>query len=82
MKTVPTKCGIYDSHYTLIRHRDGRVSVKAPYVKWYKGVGSLAFRIVPIFAHSGILLDIFNGAEPSLSVHEIVSVNFYGVNFY
>ena len=33
-KQIACKCGIFDTAYTLICHRDGSVSIKAPFIKW------------------------------------------------
>lgn len=47
-KTIDIKCGIYDTEYTLTEHRDGSISVKAPYIKWVNNTGNLAFQTVNI----------------------------------
>lgn len=46
MKNIAVKCGIYDTAYTLTAHRDGTVTVKAPYIKWLNNTGNLAFQRV------------------------------------
>lgn len=35
--------GIFYSCYTLIKHRNGTVTVKVPYIKWINNNGNLAF---------------------------------------
>jgi hypothetical protein len=42
-KTINIQCGIYDTVYRLIQHRDGDISVKSPTIKWVGNTGSLAF---------------------------------------
>ncbi len=44
-RQISVTCGIYGTSYKLTIHRDGTVSVKAPYVKWVNDSdsGSLAF---------------------------------------
>lgn len=42
-KTINARCGIYNTEYTLTRHRDGTGTIRAPYIKWVGGNGSLAF---------------------------------------
>jgi hypothetical protein len=46
MKTIDIKCGIYDTEYTLKSHRNGSITVHAPYIKWVNNTGNLAFRNV------------------------------------
>lgn len=55
MKTIDTTCGIYDTEYTLIAHRNGSITVKAPYIKWVNNTGNLAFH--KAFFPSGPLAD-------------------------
>ena len=40
--------GIYSTAYTLISHRDGSVSVRAPYIDWRNNNGNLAHSIVHV----------------------------------
>jgi hypothetical protein len=47
-KTLDTKCGIYNTEYTLTRHRDGSCTVKAPYIQWRDNSGVLAFKKIHI----------------------------------
>lgn len=48
-KVIDVTCGVYQTEYRLIAHRDGSFSVKSPYVKWVGNNGSLAFNtaVVP-----------------------------------
>jgi hypothetical protein len=46
MKTIYINCGIYDTEYTLTAHRDGSITVKAPYINWANNTGTLAFQKV------------------------------------
>ncbi len=48
IETVDTICGIYNTEYTLTRHRDGSCTVRAPYIKWRDQSGSLGFRKITI----------------------------------
>jgi len=41
-KTIDVQCGIYSTYYCLIEHRDGSISVDAPYVSWKRDTGTLA----------------------------------------
>lgn len=45
-KKIYVKVGIYDAQYELREHKDGRVTVKVPYVKWVGNNGSLSHEIV------------------------------------
>lgn len=47
-KTIPVKCAIFDTHYTITRHRDGTGTVRAPYIKWRNNTGYLDFYIYHI----------------------------------
>lgn len=48
-KVIDITCGVYQTEYRLIAHRDGSFSVKSPYVKWVGNTGHLAFNttVVP-----------------------------------
>ena len=41
--TIDVTCGIYNTQYSIIRHRDGSVTVKAPYIDWRDNTGCLMF---------------------------------------
>lgn len=43
MKTLSVKCGIYDTQYRLITHRDGTITVKYPEIIWSNNTGVLKF---------------------------------------
>lgn len=44
LKTIDVTVGIYDTEATITRHRNGKVTIKAPFVKWDQlGTGTLAF---------------------------------------
>jgi hypothetical protein len=75
MKTIETKCGIYDTEYTLIKHRDGSISIKTPYVKWVNNSGSLAFKNVKITRFIGQALANFSGSLTDMTMSEIVYEN-------
>jgi hypothetical protein len=47
-KTLNTACGIYNTEYTLTKHRNGGCTVKAPYINWQEGSGVLAFKNISI----------------------------------
>lgn len=42
-KTITCTVGIYDTAYELTEHRDGSVTVRAPYVHWRNNSGILSF---------------------------------------
>lgn len=42
-KTIEIECGIYNTHYRLVEHRDGTITVIVPYIKWKNNSGSLDF---------------------------------------
>lgn len=43
--TIDCKCGIYDTAYKIrVVHKDGTITVSAPYIKWVRGTGILSFR--------------------------------------
>lgn len=48
MRTLDVTCGIYDTEYKLTAHKDGSLTIKAPYIKWANNNGNLAFRTVKI----------------------------------
>ena len=51
MKNIYVTCGIYNTKYTLTEHRDGSVSIKAPYIRWdSNNTGILSFRTSKIKA--------------------------------
>ena len=55
-KTLDTTCGIYNTEYTLTKHRDGTRTVRAPYIKWEGNSGCLAHRNVKASAeHAGFI---------------------------
>jgi hypothetical protein len=42
-KWIDCTCGIYNTEYQLMEHRDGSVSVKVPTIKWQNNSGNLGF---------------------------------------
>jgi hypothetical protein len=46
--TLDTTCGIYNTEYTLTKHRDGTRTVRAPYIKWEGNSGCLAHRNIKV----------------------------------
>ena len=74
MKTLDTTCGIYNTEYKLIAHKNGTYSVKSPYIKWVNNSGSLAFKTVKINKFKDFIVDAFDG-ETEISVGEIVYAN-------
>jgi hypothetical protein len=75
MKTIDTQCGIYNTEYRLIKHKDGSISVKTPYIKWVNNSGSLAFKNVKITRFVEAALDCFNDTNAEMSISEIVYEN-------
>jgi hypothetical protein len=65
MKTITRRVGIWDAKYRLIAHRDGRVTIRAPFVAWNGNTGSLAFCKIKFLA--GLWADeavrYFNGCS-------------------
>jgi hypothetical protein len=48
MKTINATVGIYNTEYSATVHRNGEVTVRAPYVKWVGSTGHLAFKKVTV----------------------------------
>ena len=44
LNTIDLQIGIYDTQATIIRHRNGDVTIAAPWIKWTQDNGSLAFK--------------------------------------
>ena len=42
-RTIDCQTGIYNTEYTLICHKDGSVTVKAPFIRWVNNSGCLDF---------------------------------------
>jgi len=47
-KSISVKVGIYDTAYKLIEHRDGSVTVMAPWIRWVGSSGNLDFAHITI----------------------------------
>jgi hypothetical protein len=76
MAIITTTCGIYETEYTLINHRDGSISVKAPYIKWINNNGSLAFKTIKIDKFSEQAKLCFLDDDLSeMTISEIVDIN-------
>jgi hypothetical protein len=43
LKNLNVQVGIYDTQATITRHRNGTVTIRAPYIKWVNNTGYLAF---------------------------------------
>lgn len=56
-KTLDTTCGIYNTEYTLTKHRDGTRTVRAPHIKWEGNSGCLAHRNVKASAEHADFID-------------------------
>ena len=74
-KTIDTQCGIYNTEYRLIKHKDGTISVKSPYIKWTNNTGRLAFKDVKITRFVDAAIACFNGDDSEMSISEIVFEN-------
>lgn len=48
MNTISAQVGIYITAYLATFHRDGSITVRAPYIKWTGNNGCLAFRKVTV----------------------------------
>lgn len=73
--TIDTTCGIYDTEATVVFHRDGTSTIRAPYIKWVNNSGNLAFKKVKITNtnHVAILRDLVADDAPSMSYSELIS---------
>lgn len=47
-RKIDINCGIYNTEYSLTRHRDGSCTVKAPYINWHDNSGVLAYKKIKI----------------------------------
>jgi hypothetical protein len=47
-RAINCQVGIYDTSYKLTCHRDKSVTVRAPFIRWTKNSGALAFDRVKI----------------------------------
>ena len=56
-KTLDITCGIYNTEYTLTKHRDGTRTVRAPYIKWEGNSGCLAHRNIRVTAKHASFVD-------------------------
>lgn len=64
MKTIYKQCGIYEAQYTLIKHQNGRVSVKHPYMHWTNNSGMLRYSTTLIpKQHQSTVLGFFKNQE-------------------
>jgi len=52
--------GIYNTHYSITHHRDGSVTVRAPYIRWINNTGNLAFSRTKLTGNSAaVAVDMF-----------------------
>lgn len=82
MNTISAQVGIYDTAYRATFHRDGSITVRAPYVKWTGDNGGLAFRNVTVegleadavreFFKAESLVMAANNGGGSLSLDEVL----------
>jgi hypothetical protein len=75
MKTIDTVCGIYNTEYTLINHKDGSISVKTPFIKWTNNSGTLVFKKIKITKFIEQAKDCFNDDDGEMSISEILYIN-------
>lgn len=75
MNKISTQCGIWETSYRLIKHKNGSISVKAPFVRWKNNNGSLAFRNVLIKKFVDQALACFADEETEININEIVEIN-------
>jgi len=75
MKTINTTCGIYDTEYSLINHKDGGISVKTPFIKWTNNSGTLAFKQVKITKFIEQAKKCFANGNSEMSISEIIDIN-------
>ena len=55
--TLDVTCGIYNTEYSLTKHRNGTRTVCEPYIKWMDNTGCLAHRKIKISAEHGDFID-------------------------
>jgi hypothetical protein len=86
-KSIACTTGIYQSAYELITHKDGSVSVKAPYIKWTRdgANGNLAYQtygiadadkpeVLKFFEADTLVLEANNNAG-ALTLQDILDGN-------
>ena len=82
-RSIPVKCGIYDTAYRLTCHTDGSITVKAPFIRWRGSTGTLDFEsrridrpaiveAVKRFFRDGNLVRLSNDGQYSLSLPELL----------
>ena len=47
-RNLAIQCGVYNTHYNLVIHRDSSLTVKRPFIKWIDNTGSLDFESICI----------------------------------
>lgn len=62
MKTISITVGIYDTTYRATFHRNGDITVRAPYVKWTGDTGSLAFKRITLSGDDAVAAKQFFSA--------------------
>jgi|APLak6261659701_1056019.scaffolds.fasta_scaffold00028_14 hypothetical protein len=76
MKTIETTCGIYNTKYLLINHKDGSISIKSPFIKWINNTGVLAFKNVKIKDFVEQAKKCFeDDSDSEMSIRDIVDYN-------
>ena len=75
MKTINTTCGIYDTEYSLINHKDGCISVKTPFIKWTNNSGTLAFKKVKITKFIEKTKECFANGNAEMSINVLIYIN-------
>ena len=60
--TLPTTVGIYDTHVSIVCHKNGSTTLTVPYVRWCGQTGHLSTYTVLLTGYNSTLVrDLFNG---------------------
>ncbi len=73
IKSIDVTVGIYDTEATITRHRNGTVSIRAPYIKWVDNTGHLAFERIYLSGDTANLADRVFSDAPPISYGEFVA---------
>lgn len=83
MNAINATVGIYDTAYTAVFHRDGSITVRAPFISWSGNTGSLKFErsrfigreaeIVREFFKEGELVLAANTGDGALMLTDVLA---------
>ncbi len=67
IKSLDVQVGVYGTQATITRHRDGQVTIKAPFIKWVNSTGSLAFETIKLSNPAASLAsEVFSDSPPMI----------------